>query len=61
MFSKRWKQGTLVIVMIFIVGTFITIAPGVTAKTEAAFCGVQHLLHDADTDWREVRPVPLLG
>ena len=38
----------------FVVGTFITKAPGVAAKAEAAFWEVQHLLHDADTDGREV-------
>jgi hypothetical protein len=31
------------------------------AGAEAAFSRVQHLLHDADTYRREVRPVPLLG
>jgi hypothetical protein len=36
-------------------------APGVAAKAEAAFSEAQHLLHDADTDRREVRPLPLLG
>jgi hypothetical protein len=61
MFSKNWKQVTLLIVVMFVVGTFITKAPGVAAKTKAAFSGVQHLLHDADTDGREVRPIPLLG
>ena len=61
MFSKYWRQVTLLIVVMFIVGTFITKAPGVAAKTKAAFSGVQQLLHDADTARREVRPVPLLG
>ena len=55
------EAGHLVIVVMFVVGTFITKAPGVAAKTNAAFSGVQHLLHDADTDGREVRPIPLLG
>ena len=59
--SKHWKQVTVLVVVIFVVGTFITKAPGAAAKAEAAFSGVQHLLHDADTDGREVRPVPLLG
>jgi hypothetical protein len=48
MFSKYWKQGTLLIVVTFVAGTFITKAPGVAAKAEAAFSEVQHLLHDAD-------------
>lgn len=59
--SKHWRQVTVLIVVMFVVGTFITKAPNATAKAEAAFCGVQHLLHDADTDGREVRPIPLLG
>ena len=61
MFSKHWKQVTVLIVVIFVVSTFITKAPGVAAKAEAAFPEVQHLLHDADTDGREVRPIPMLG
>jgi hypothetical protein len=61
MFSKHWKRVTLLIMVMLGVGTFIIKAPGVTAKTKAAFSGAQHLLHDADTDGREVRPVPLLG
>jgi hypothetical protein len=61
MFSKYWRQVTVLIMVMFVVGTFITKALGVAAKTKAAFSGVQQLLHDADTDGREVRPVPLLG
>ena len=61
MFSKHWKQVTVLIVVMFVVGTFITKAPGVAAKAEAAFWEVQHLLHDADTHGRGVRPIPLLG
>jgi len=60
-FSKRWKQVTTLIVMMFLVGTFITKAPHATAKTEGAFYGVRQLMHAADTDRREVRPLPLLG
>jgi hypothetical protein len=60
MVSKHWKQVTLLIVVMFVVGTFITKASGVVAKTKAAFSGVQQLLHDAETDGREVRPIPLL-
>ena len=61
MFSKYWRQVTLLIVVMFVAGTFITKAPGVAAKAEAAFSEVHHLLHDADTDGREVRPIPMLG
>jgi hypothetical protein len=50
---------TVLIVVIFVVGTFIT--PGAAASAEAAFSGARHMLHDADTDGREVRPIPLLG
>jgi hypothetical protein len=60
-FTKHWKQVAVLIVVIFVIGTLITRAPSATAKAEAAFSRVQHLLHDADTDGREVRPVPLLG
>jgi hypothetical protein len=60
-FSKHWKQLTVLIVVVFMIGTFITRAPGAAARAEAAFSRVQRLLHDADTDGREVRPVPLLG
>jgi len=60
-FSKHWKQVTVVIVVILVVGTLITKEPGAAARVEAAFSTVQHLLHEADTDRREVRPVPLLG
>jgi hypothetical protein len=60
-FSKHWKQLIVLIVVISIVGTFITRAPGPMAKAEASFSRVHHLLHDADTDGRDVRPVPLLG
>lgn len=60
-FPKHWKQLTLLITVILVVGIFITKAPGAAAKAEAAFSRVQHLLHDAGTDGREVRPVPLLG
>jgi len=61
MFSKHWKQFTWLILVMFVIGTFITTVPAVAAKAHSAFSGVQHLLHDADTDDREVRPVPLLG
>jgi len=61
MLSKHWKQVTVLIAATFVIGAFITKAPGVAAKAEAAFSEVQHLLHDADTDGREVRPIPLLG
>ena len=60
-FSKHWKQVTVLIVVMSVVGTFITRAPGAVAGAEAAFSRVQLLLHDADTYRREVRPVPLLG
>ena len=51
----------MLVVVMFVVGAFITKTPGAAAKAEAALSGVQHLLHDADTDRREVRPIPLLG
>ncbi len=59
--SRHWKQLTLLIVVMFIAGTFITRAPGAAVRAEAAFSGVRHLLHDAATDRREVRPIPLIG
>jgi hypothetical protein len=59
--SRHWKQFTLLIVVMFIIGTFITKAPGTVVRAEAAFSGVRHLLHDAATDRREVRPIPLIG
>jgi hypothetical protein len=36
MFSKHWKQVTLLIVVMFVFGAFITKAPGVAAEAEAA-------------------------
>jgi hypothetical protein len=59
--SRHWKQLTLLIVVMFIIGTFITKAPGTVVRVEAALSGVRHLLHDAATDRREVRPIPLIG
>jgi uncharacterized membrane protein HdeD (DUF308 family) len=59
--SRHWKQVTLLIMVMFVVGTFIMKAPAATTRVEAAFSGVRHLLHDADTDRREVRPIPLIG
>jgi hypothetical protein len=38
-----WKQVTVLIVVMFVVGTVITKAPGAVAKAEAAFSEVQHL------------------
>jgi hypothetical protein len=60
-FSKHWKQFTVVILMTFVVGTCITKAPVAEATAHAALSGAEHLLHDADTNGREVRPLPLLG
>lgn len=61
LFSKHWKQITVLIVMISVVGTVIVKAPSIAARAEADLSGIQHLLHDADTDSREIRPIPLLG
>jgi hypothetical protein len=58
--SKHWKLVTPLIAVMFVVGTFITKAPEAAAKAEAALSGIQHLLHDADSAGREVRPLPLL-
>jgi hypothetical protein len=58
--SRHWKQLTLLIVVMFMV-TFITKAPGAVVRAEAALSGVRHLLRDAATDRREVRPIPLIG
>jgi hypothetical protein len=60
-FSKHWKQFTAVILMMLVVGTCITKAPVAEAGAHAALSGAEHLLHDADADGREVRPLPLLG
>jgi hypothetical protein len=43
------------------VGTFITKAPRVEVKAHAALSAAEHVLHDADADGRQVRPIPLLG
>jgi hypothetical protein len=59
--SRHWKQLTMLIVVMFMVGTFLTKAPGAVVRAEAALSGVRHLLHDAATDRREVRPIPLIG
>jgi hypothetical protein len=60
-FARNWKPLTLLIMVMLIVGAFITKAPGATVRAEAAFSGVRQLLHDAATDRREVRPIPLIG
>jgi hypothetical protein len=60
-FSKHWKPFTAVIVMMLVVGTCITKAPVAEATAHAALSGAERLLHDANTDGREVRPIPLLG
>ena len=59
--SRYWKQFTLLIAVMFVVGTFIRREPAAVVRVEAAFSGVRHLLHDANTDRREVRPIPLIG
>jgi len=59
--SRHWKRVTLLIMVMFVVGTFLTKEPGAAVRVEAAFSGVRHLLHDAATDRREVRPIPLFG
>jgi hypothetical protein len=60
-FSKHWKRFTAVVLMMLVVGTCITKAPVAEARAHAALSGAEHLLHDADADGREVRPIPLLG
>ena len=60
-FSRHWKGVTLLVGVLFVVGTVITNEPGAAVRVEAAFSGVRHLLHDANTDRREVRPIPLIG
>ena len=60
-FLRHWKKVTVLIVVMFVVGTFITKAPGTAVRAEASFAAVRHLLHDAATDRREVRPIPLIG
>jgi hypothetical protein len=59
--SRHWKQLTMLIGVVLVVGTFITKEPGAVVRLEAALSGVRHLLHDAATDRREVRPIPLIG
>jgi hypothetical protein len=59
--SNHWKQFAAVILMMLVVGTGITKAPVAEANAHAALSGAEHLLHDADADSREVRPIPLLG
>jgi hypothetical protein len=54
-------QVAALVVVMFVAGTFINKAPHAAARAEAAFSGARHLLHDANTDGREVRPLPLLG
>jgi hypothetical protein len=58
---RHWKQVILLIMVMLVVGTFITKEPSAVVRVEAAFSGVRHLLHDANTDRREVRPIPLIG
>jgi hypothetical protein len=60
-FSRHWKQVTLLIMVMFVVGTFIGKTPGAAVRAETAVSGVRHLMHDANTDRREVRPIPLIG
>ncbi len=60
-FSKRWKLVTVLVVMLLVAMELIAKVPSEAVKAEAALGGVRHLLHDADADRREVRPLPLLG
>jgi hypothetical protein len=46
---------------LIVVGTFITKAPVAELKAHAALSAAEHVLHDADADGRQVRPIPLLG
>jgi hypothetical protein len=59
--SNRWEQLALAILLVLAAGTIVMKAPGAMAKAYAAFSGAEHLLQDADTYGREVRPIPLLG
>jgi hypothetical protein len=60
-FSKQWKTLMVLVAIILAGAIFFPKAHREAVKVETAFSGVRHLLHDADTDRREVRPLPLLG
>jgi ABC-type cobalamin transport system permease subunit len=59
--SRHWKQFAAIILLLIAVGTFITKAPAAELKAHAALSAAEHVLHDADADGRQVRPIPLLG
>ena len=59
--SSHWKQFAAIIVVLIAAGTFITKAPVAERKAHAAMSAAEHVLHDADADGRQVRPIPLLG
>ena len=58
---KHWMQFAEIALVIIAVGTFITKAPVAEVRAHAALSAAEHVLHDADADGRQVRPIPLLG
>jgi hypothetical protein len=60
-FSKQWKRLILLVAIILVGAIFFPKAHHEAVKVETAFSGARQLLHDADSDRREVRPLPLLG
>ena len=59
--SKHRKHFAAIVLVMIGVGTFFTKAPRVEVKAHAALSAAEHVLHDADADGRQVRPIPLLG
>ena len=60
-FSKQLKSLVALTAIILAAALFFPKAHREAVKVETAFSGARHLLHDADSDRREVRPLPLLG
>jgi hypothetical protein len=60
-FSKQLKSLVALIAIILAAALFFPKAHREAVNVETAFSGDRHLLHDADSDRREVRPLPLLG
>jgi len=60
-YSKQQKRLMVVVAIILTGAIFFPKAHHEAVKVNTAFSEARHLLHDADTDRREVRPLPLLG
>jgi hypothetical protein len=60
-FSRQSKSLMVLVVIILVAASFLPKAHREAVKVKTALSGARHLLHDADSDRREVRPLPLLG